>query len=143
MRLTLGYMEREQELSVLTGTDTNTAVAALTPLVTAEDTEAVKQEITQVAVAPEVAGYLMDLVAATRADSRIRIGVSTRGALALYAASQASAALAGRNYVMPEDIKAMAPSVLAHRLVVAGSARISESETLIRELAETVRVPLE
>ncbi len=143
MRLSLGYMEREQELSVLTGTDTNTAVAELVPLVSAEDTEAAKREIAQVAVSPEVAGYLMDLVGATRTDSRIRIGVSTRGALALYAAAQAAAALSGRKFVMPEDIKAMAPCVLAHRLVVAGSARYSESEALIRELAETVRVPLE
>ena len=143
MRLSLGYMERDQELSVLTGTDTNTAVAELVPLVSAEDTEAAKREIAQVAVSPEVAGYLMDLVGATRTDSRIRIGVSTRGALALYAAAQAAAALSGRKFVMPEDIKAMAPCVLAHRLVVAGSARYSESEALIRELAETVRVPLE
>ena len=143
MRLSLGYMEREQELSVLTGMDTNKAVAELVPLVGAEDTEAVKKQIAQVAVSPEVAGYLMDLVAATRSDSRIRIGVSTRGALALYAASQAAAALAGRNYVMPEDVKETAPCVLAHRLVVAGSARFSESEALIRELAERVRVPLE
>ena len=143
MRLSLGYMERDQELSVLTGADTNAAVAALSPLVTPEDTAAVKQEITKTAVAPDVAGYLMDLIAATRADSRIRIGASTRGALALYAASQACAALKGRSYVTPEDVKSMAPSVLAHRLVTAGSARISENESLVRELAESVRVPLE
>ncbi len=143
MRLSLGYMERAQELSVLTGADTNAAVAALSPLVTPEDTEEVKQEIKKIAVAPDVAGYLMDLIAATRADSRIRIGASTRGALALYAASQACAALKGRSYVTPEDVKSMAPSVLAHRLVTAGSARISENESLVRELAESVRVPLE
>ncbi len=143
MRLSLGYMERDQELSVLTGADTNAAVAALSPLVTPEDTEEVKQEIKKIAVAPDVAGYLMDLIAATRADSRIRIGASTRGALALYAASQACAALKGRSYVTPEDVKSMAPSVLAHRLVTAGSARISENESLVRELAESVRVPLE
>ena len=143
MRLSLGYMERDQELSVLTGADTNVAVAALSPLVSPEDTAEVKQEIKKIAVAPDVAGYLMDLIAATRADSRIRIGASTRGALALYAASQACAALKGRSYVTPEDVKSMAPSVLAHRLVTAGSARISENESLVRELAESVRVPLE
>ena len=143
MRLSLGYMERDQELSVLTGADTNAAVAALSPLVSPEDTAEVKQEIKKIAVAPDVAGYLMDLIAATRADSRIRIGASTRGALALYAASQACAALKGRSYVTPEDVKSMAPSVLAHRLVTAGSARISENESLVRELAESVRVPLE
>ncbi len=143
MRLSLGYMERAQELSVLTGEDTGAAVAALSPLVTAEDTAAAKRSVSAVEVTPDVAGYLMDLITATRNDTRIRIGVSTRGALALYAASQAAAALSGRSYVTPEDIKAMAPSVLSHRLVVAGAGKVSESEDLIRELAETCRVPLE
>ncbi len=143
MRLSLGYMERAQELSVLTGEDTGAVVAALSPLVTAEDTAAAKRAVSAVEVTPDVAGYLMDLITATRNDTRIRIGVSTRGALALYAASQAAAALSGRSYVTPEDIKAMAPSVLSHRLVMAGAGKVSESEDLIRELAETCRVPLE
>ncbi len=143
MRLSLGYMERDQELSVLYGADTNEAVSALAPLVTDADTAAVKQEISRVAVAPEVGSYLMDIISATRKDSRIRIGVSTRGALALFAASQAAAALAGRTYVLPDDVKSLAPSVLAHRIVTAGTTKVSESETLIRELTETVQVPLE
>ena len=143
MRLSLGYMERDQELRVLTGTDANEIVASLSPLVTEEDTAAVKQAVAAVEVAPEVADYLMELVAATREDSRIRIGVSTRGALALYRASQAAAALAGRDYVRPEDIKALAPSVLAHRIVMAVGGKMSESEALIRELAALCKVPTE
>ncbi len=143
MRLSLGYMERDQELRVLTGTDTNEIVAFLSPLVTEEDTAAVKQAVAAVEVAPEVAAYLMELVAATREDSRIRIGVSTRGALALFHAAQAAAALAGRDYVRPEDIKALAPSVLAHRIVMAVGGKMSESEALIRELAALCKVPTE
>ncbi len=143
MRLSLGYMEREQELSVLTGDDTNAIVASLTPLVTNEDTAAMKRAVREVEVTPEVAAYLLDLVTATREDPGIRIGVSTRGAIALYQASQAAAALAGRSYVVPEDVKQLAPCVLAHRLVRAGSSRLEESEALIRKLAEDVSVPLE
>jgi MoxR-like ATPase len=143
MRLSLGYMERDQELRVLTGTDTNEIVASLSPRVSAEDTAAVKQAVAAVEVAPEVAAYLMELVAATREDSRIRIGVSTRGALALYHAAQAAAALAGRDYFQPEDIKALAPSVLAHRIVMAVGGKMSESEALIRELAALCKVPTE
>ena len=143
MRLSLGYMERGQELSVLTGADTNDTVAALAPLVTPEDTAAARRAVAAVEVTPDVAGYLLDLVTATREDSRIRIGVSTRGALALYRAAQAHAALAGRNYVMPEDVKALAPSVLAHRLVMAGAGKMSESEAFVRELAANCQVPLE
>ena len=143
MRLSLGYMLRDQELSVLTGADTNEIVAALAPLVNAEDTAAVKRAVADVEVAPEVAGYMMDLVTSTREDSRIRIGVSTRGALALYHASQAAAALAGRDYVQPEDVKALAPSVLAHRIVMAVGGKMSESEALVAELAGLCRVPTE
>ncbi len=143
MRLSLGYMEREQELSVLTGADTAEVVAALSPLVTAEDTAAAKRAVSEVEVSPDVAAYLLDLVTATREDTRIRIGVSTRGALALYRASQAAAALEGRSFVKPEDVKALAPSVLAHRIVMAVGGKMSESEALIGELAEHCRVPME
>ena len=143
MRLSLGYMERGQELAVLTGADTNEIVASLHPCVTQEETETMKRTVREIEVTDDVAGYLMDIVTATRNDSRIRIGVSTRGALALYKASQAAAALAGRTYVTPEDVKALAPAVLAHRILTVGGGRMSESEAIIAELAETCSVPME
>lgn len=143
MRLSLGYMERGQELSVLAGQDTNEIVASLAPLVTPEETAAAKAAVRAVEVSPEVAGYLMDIVAATRSDTRFRIGVSTRGAKALYKAAQAAAALSGRNYVTPEDVKALAPAVLAHRVVMSVGGKMSESEALISSVCESCRVPLE
>ena len=143
MRLSLGYMERAQELSVLTGEDTNSLVAALHPLVSPEDTQAAQQAVSAVEVAPDVAAYLMDIVQATREDSQIRIGVSTRGALALYKAAQAAAALDGRAFVKPEDVKTLAPAVLAHRIVMAVGGKMSESEALIAKLCESCRVPTE
>ena len=143
MRLSLGYMERSQELSVLTGEDTNDIVATLKPQVTLEEIAALKRAVQKIEVTPDVASYILDLVTATRMSSRIRIGVSTRGALALYKASQAYAALQGRGYVTPEDVKDLAPSVLAHRLVTAGVSKMADSEAIIRELAAECRVPLE
>jgi MoxR-like ATPase len=143
MRLSLGYMERTQELSVLTGADSSETIGTLAPVVTSAEITAAMHAVRSIEVAPAVASYLLDIINATRSDSRIRIGVSTRGALALYAASQASAALHGRGFVTPEDVKEMAPCVLAHRLVSAGASRRSESESMIAELAETVRVPME
>lgn len=143
MRLSLGYMERSQERGVLMGTDTAETIASLKTLITPKDTAAARQAVRDVEVTEDVANYLMDLVSATRSDSRIRIGVSTRGALALFAAAKARAALSGRGYVIPEDIKLMAPCVLAHRLVTAGAQRRAESESLIRDLLETCSVPLE
>ena len=143
MRLSLGYMLREEELGVMRGEDTNHIVEALQAQVTDEETAALKAAVHEVEVTDDVAAYIMDIIEATRNDSRIRIGVSTRGALALYKASQAAAALQGRSYVMPEDVKKLAPCVLAHRLTTAGSVKRGEDEALIRELAEKLRVPLE
>jgi MoxR-like ATPase len=143
MRLSLGYMERGQEKSVLRGEDTSRLVQGLEELVTPRETMALREEVRKIEVTDDVADYIMDIVEATRRDSRIRIGVSTRGALALYHASQAAAAIRGRGYVQPEDVKDLAPYVLAHRLTTAGSVKRGEDEALICELAETVRVPLE
>ncbi len=143
MRLSLGYMQRDEELSVLRGEDTTYLVEQLQAQVTDEETAALKKAVHEVEVSDDVAAYIMDIIQATRNDSRIRIGVSTRGALALYKASQAAAALAGRDYVMPEDVKALAPCVLAHRLTTAGSVKRGEDDALVRELAQQLRVPLE
>ncbi len=143
MRLSLGYMQRDEELSVLKGEDTGRIVETLQAQVSDEETARLKEAVRDIEVSDDVAGYIMDLVQATRSDSRIRIGVSTRGALALYKASQAAAALQGRSYVTPDDVKKLAPCVLAHRLTTAGSVKRGEDEALIRELAEKLRVPLE
>ena len=143
MRLSLGYMAREEELSVLRGEDTVQLVNELTQQVTNEQTEQLKKAVQSVAVSDDVAGYIMDIIQATREHKHIRIGVSTRGALALYKASQAAAALDGRNYVTPQDVKKLAPCILAHRLTVGSSIRQGEDEALINEILENVKVPLE
>lgn len=143
MRLSLGYMERDQELSVVSGKDTNDIVATLQPIVSPEETKSVKESISNVEVTSDVAEYMMDIIEATRSDTRIRIGVSTRGAIALYKASQAIAALDGRSFVTPDDVKKLAPSVLAHRIVTTSTAKMSESESIIRQLTEACTVPTE
>lgn len=143
MRLSLGYMQREEELSVLRGDDTVRMVEQLSPRVTDEQTAELKEAVRQISVSDDVAGYIMDIVEATRKHKHIRIGASTRGALALYKASQAAAALSGRNYVTPKDVKSMTPCILAHRLTVASSVRRGEDEMLIQDILENVKVPLE
>lgn len=143
MRLSLGYMDRAEEISVLQGADTNCLVQQLNQEITEEETANAKAGLNEITVSDAVAGYIMDIIDATRNDSRIRIGVSTRGALALYKASQAAAALCGRTYVLPEDVKAMAPCVLAHRLTLSSSVKRGEDDALIRQILDTVAVPLE
>ena len=143
MRLSLGYMDRAEEIAVLQGEDTNLLVQQLAQQVTDEETAAAKAGLAEITVSEAVAGYIMDIIDATRNDSRIRIGVSTRGALALYKASQAAAALSGRNYVIPEDVKALAPCVLAHRLTLSSSVKRGEDNALIQQILVAVAVPLE
>ena len=141
MRLSLGYMSREDELAVIARRPAAAIVSELPCVVTPEETARLKRERTQVRVSPDVAGYIMDIIAATRTGGRGG-GVSTRGGIALYQASQTMAALHGRDYVIPEDVRDLAVCVLAHR---SGGASVSrtDSEGYIRRLLGEVKVPLE
>ncbi len=142
MRLSLGYMTREQELSVLSRPAAVDLLAGLSQTVTAEETAYVRLAYREVKVSDEVKGYLMDIIEGTREESSFVNGVSTRGALALYQASQAYAALGGRTYVLPEDVKYLAPFVLSHRLG-AGSRSGAKSGDFLKRILERTRVPLE
>ncbi|MCL2560639.1 MAG: MoxR family ATPase [Turicibacter sp.] len=143
MRLSLGYMTRAQELSVLKRESTIDIIAELARVVSDEDTTYIRETFTQVKVHDDVADYIMDMIEATRKDERFTVGISTRGAKALYRASQACAALNGRDYVLPEDVKFVAPSVLAHRLSMGGSIHTGDNFAAIIKLMDTITVPLE
>ncbi len=143
MRLKLGYMTREQELSVICRESSSDIIASLTPAVTAEETAWLKENYKNITVHPSVAGYMMDIIEGTRNESAFVTGVSTRGAIALYKASQVTAAFSGRDFVLPEDVKKVAPHVLAHR-IVSGSALSSEDAAkYIDRIISAVAVPLE
>jgi len=96
----------------------------------------------EVHVSQDVAGYILDLVGVTRYATELISGVSTRGAIALYKAAQVTAALAGRDYVIPEDVVQEAIPVLAHRISAASGSR-KDAETYLREKINDVIVPLE
>ena len=142
MRLSLGYLNREQELQVLSRPASSVLLEDLEPVVTLEETEALAREAAQVRVGPDVAGYLMDIIQATRSDRSLAAGVSTRGALALYRASQITAAMEGRDYVIPEDVKREALPVLGHR-ISSGTGSRADAEAYLQEILDTVDVPLE
>ncbi len=143
MRLRLGYMTREQELSVLGRKSAPAIIEELEQVVSAEDTAWVKEHYPQITVSPVVAGYLMDIIAATRGESRFVTGVSTRGAIALYKAAQVTAAFAGRDYVIPEDVRDMAPWVLCHRITTSGGSRLGDTEKFLADLLAKLPVPTE
>ena len=142
MRLSLGYMTRTEELQVISRRPAASIVTELEPVVTDEETAQLKEMLPGIHVSDEVADYILDIIEATRKDDRIANGVSTRGGIALYQASQAYAALHGRDYVIPEDVRDLAPCILAHRVGSSTTSR-KESEAYIHELLKTVKVPLE
>ena len=142
MRLSMGYMTREQELAVISRTSTLALVEELEQVVTWEETAALQRQLHEVAVSEDVAGFMMDIISATRDTRELVTGVSTRGAIALYKASQVTAAMEGRDYVIPEDVVREAIPVLAHRVSAASGSKADAEKYLRRKLEQAV-VPLE
>lgn len=142
MRLSLGYMPRSQEMQVLARKASHILVEELKQVVTPEETLQLREEVAQVAVSEDVLNYIMDIVDETRRESSAMTGVSTRGAIALYRAAQANAAISGRDYVIPEDVKLEAMPILGHRIVMGMTSRM-DTEKLINGILSRVSVPLE
>ena len=137
MRLSLGYMSREQEIEVLSRpTSAVQIIEGLKQVVNVEETAFVQENFRQISVSKDVTAYIMDIIEGTRNESRFITGVSTRGAINLYKASQAYAALEGRSYCIPEDVQFVAPHVLAHRLGAGDN-------TLLDQIIKKATVPLE
>ncbi len=142
MRLSLGYMTREQEIGVLRREDSRTIVDSLETVAAREEIAALRAAYPQVRVNDDIAGYIMDLAEHTRKSRLLTCGVSTRGTLALYRAAQIAAAFAGRDYVIPEDVKKEAAAVLPHRLTVISGSHLSP-ERFVENMLEEIAVPLE
>ena len=142
MKLSLGYMSPEQEKEVLRRADTKDIIGTLSPIVTAEELAELRRAFREVEVSEPVADYIMSIITATRRSDRLAYGVSARGSLALYKAAQISAAMEGRSFVIPEDVKANAVPVLAHRLAVVTSSHM-DPEEYVRQLLEELPVPVE
>ncbi len=142
MRLRLGYMTREQEISVLRRPDSKALLEELSPVVDAAEIEALRRAYGEVRVSDDVAGYIMDIIERARTDEKLANGVSARGSLALYRASQIYAAMRGRDYVIPEDVRTEALCVLPHRVILVSSSH-NDPARFIENLLEELEVPLE
>ena len=144
MKLSMGFPEREEEAAILQTYSQKDPLTELQAVMTKEELLALKEEAGRVYVHPLVAGYLADIAAATRKQDRIAMGVSPRGTLALMRAAKALACMEGRDYLIPDDVKALAPDVLSHRLVFAyGGGRQEEARGLMEEILSRVPVPVE
>ena len=143
-RISMGYPDRQFEQQILTQHRTGEPVEALKPSCDSATIVQMKQAVRKVQFEESISSYLMDVVQATRESSNLNLGASTRGALLWYRAAQASAFIAGRSYVIPDDAKGLAVKVLAHRVKPAkagGRANREELENTIREIVDSVALP--
>jgi MoxR-like ATPase len=145
MRIDVGYPAREAERNVLRSHREGEPVDHLTPVVTLAEIKESQAKVREVRFDDALVDYLQDIVDKTRKSNDLQVGVSTRGALAFYRAAQSNAMLAGRNYVVPDDIKDLAIGVLAHRVLPRGFAAGSDraaAEAMIQRCVESVAVPI-
>jgi MoxR-like ATPase len=124
MRIKVGYPDRAAGIDILETHGADEPVDNLAPVLSADDIVRLQEAVTGIYVAPSLKGYIVDLVEATRHERDLVLGVSPRGALALQRASRAFAAAAGRDYVIPDDLKLLAGSVLEHRLILSPEAQL-------------------
>jgi len=142
--LRLGYPAPEVEASLLQSHSVVHPLDALQPVVTRDEVMAMQTAVRRVRMDDAVVRYVVDIVEQTRRDERLRLGVSPRGSLMLYRAAQAAAFYAGRDYVIPDDIKKMAPDVLPHRVMLTSKAQYAgvSKEDIVREVLGRVKIPI-
>ncbi len=143
MRLSLGYMNRKEELAVMARKNTVQIIEEMECKVSETEILELKEAYHAVVVNDAVADYIMSIIELTRNHGDISIGASTRGAIALYQASQVLAAFRGRDFVIPEDVKELAPVILEHRMSYRGVLQQKDSTILFAKILEEVAVPTE
>lgn len=147
IKLSLGYPDRAEEIGVIGGGKMFSVVDELNAVCTAEEIIAAQRAIDGCTANEAVCGYIADLAAATRRHAAVKLGLSTRGAVALKRMSAAIAMMEGRNYIMPQDVTAAAPAVIRHRLVCRGYTMTGgadkTADEVIRQVLDTVPVPTE
>ncbi len=139
VRLRIGYPERETEKEILKGDDPLQGVKAMKPVLRKEDLEDLQKKADNCYVSDDVIDYVLDIVQRTREHPSILTGVSTRGAMQLLRVSRAMALLRGRDFVIPDDVRDVAPFVLGHRIVPREEA---DGESVLREIVDEIKIPL-
>jgi MoxR-like ATPase len=143
IRIQLGYPTPSEELTVLSAQQYEHPIANLNQVVSLQELQAAQMAIREIYVAEEIKRYIVDLGNASRQHADVYLGSSPRGSLALFRTAQARAAMAGREYVIPDDVKALAEVTLAHRIIVGPAARIKDitSRTIVQDMLNSVPVP--
>jgi MoxR-like ATPase len=143
LRIHLGYPAKAFEVKMLSNQQLEHPINTLKQVVGVEDLLEAQQLVRQIRITDEIKRYIVDLVDTTRTHEELYLGASPRGSLALFRTAQARAAVEGRDYVVPDDVKAMAVPTLAHRLIIGSAARIREVDErdIVEELLDRLPVP--
>lgn len=142
IRITVGYPERKDEIRILSGERKNPA-EGLSSVITPEGLLALREEVSRIHVEESLYGYMVDIARATRNHPDIRLGVSPRGTMALSSMARAHALMEGRSYATPDDVAAVAPYTLGHRISLTGDARYAgkTAESVLTELLSSLPLP--
>ena len=145
VRLKLGYPDEDGEDEILSRFESASPLDSLVPVVEADELVKLADALTHLHVEPAVRRYAVRIVRETRNDPAFELGASPRASLGLFRSARAHAAISGRDYVLPDDVKRMAPHVLPHRLILSTQARLRgrDADEVLAEILERVPVPIE
>jgi MoxR-like ATPase len=143
MRIRLGYPTPQEEIAMLDSQQYQHPLHNLQQVVSVEELLAAQQAVRSIYLNPDIKSYIVNLVTMSRQHPDVYLGASPRGALALYRTAQARAAIVGRDFVIPDDVKSLAESTLAHRIIVGPNARIKDvsSASIVQHILSMVPVP--
>jgi MoxR-like ATPase len=143
MRFSLGYPTLDEELQMLDLLQHGHPLEKLQPVISAEEIIACQKAVREVHVDPKIRRYIVEVVCATRGHAELVLGASPRASIALFRTSQALAALRGRQYVLPDDVKRVASPVLAHRMIVDPECRLRDvtAISVVEEILAAIPVP--
>lgn len=145
LRIVIGYPTQSEENAILERFRANSHVIELLPVTNPDEILQMQDERSRVRVEESLRDYIVRIAQATREHKEVQLGASPRAAMALYHSAQAWAAIMGRDFVLPDDIKTMAPHVLTHRLIVASQAQLRgrQPSQLVADIVDSVSVPVE
>ena len=144
MRLSLGYPTKEEENELFTRSDNNDLSEVITPITDSQKIIALQKIHKSVKVTKEIKNYIIKIISATRNEEDIVLGASPRASLDLYKACQAKAAVNARDFVIPDDVKGLAPHILTHRVGISLNAQIKErtSNQIINKILDSIEIPI-
>lgn len=145
MRIRLGYPDETEERNILLRFAEISPLTDLTPVTTDEELTRLSRRVPRIYCEPSLVDYIVRLVQGTRKHAAYELGASPRGSMGLFRASRALAAIRGREYVLPDDIKFLAPSILTHRTILSSQSRLRgrDADGLLQEIIESTPVPIE